>query len=52
MTQDTFDKLIKEIIELTIEQVMDQGWDLIDEFETNRDNAIQKVYDEIIDDIL
>lgn len=49
------EELIKAVIEQTIEQVIltkydlldDFGCDLLDEFDSNRDNAIQKIYDAI-----
>lgn len=43
---------IKDIIELTLREVRDQGWDLIDEY-TNGDpeKAVEMVYDVIKEEI-
>lgn len=40
--------LIKEVIELTIDQVKEQGWDLLD---ARTDEAVKMVYDKIKDEI-
>ena len=44
----TKEDLIKEVIELTIDQVKEQGWDLLD---ARPDEAIKIVYDKIKDEI-
>ena len=40
---------IKEIIDLTLDQVMDQGWDLLD---AQRCDAIEMVYKKIKDELI
>ena len=40
--------LVKEVIELTIDQVKEQGWDLLD---ACTDEAVKMVYDKIKDEI-
>jgi hypothetical protein len=44
----TKEDLIKEVIELTIDQVKEQGWDLLD---ARTDEAVKMVYDKIKDEI-
>lgn len=43
------EEFIKEIIGLTIDQVKEQGWDLLD---ANDDEAVQMVFNAIKDEIL
>ena len=48
------EELIKEVINLTFEQVVNKGWDLIDlynGFPKQREEAIEMVYREIKDEI-
>ena len=51
MTQEEF---VKKIINLTLDQVREQGWDLLDAFEHEQPdmvyNAIKYELDEIIED--
>ena len=43
---------VKEIIELTLREVSDQGWDLIDEYTNgNIEEAVRMVWDAIKDEI-
>ena len=43
---------IKEIINLTLREVRDQGWDLIDEFVNgNEDKAVDMVYKAIEEEL-
>ena len=51
MTQEEF---VKKIIDLTLDQVREQGWDLLDAWERDQPdmvyNAIKDELDEIIED--
>lgn len=38
---------IKDVINETLLQVQEQGWDLLDAYDENRDNGVQMVYDNI-----
>ena len=43
---------IEEIIELVLEQVCEQGWNLIDEYTNgNTEKAVKMVYDAIKDEL-
>lgn len=43
---------VKEIIELTLREVSDQGWDLIDEYTSgDTEKAVKMVYDAIKDEL-
>ena len=43
---------VKEVIELTLREVRDQGWDLIDEYTNgNIEKAVKMVWDAIKDEI-
>lgn len=43
---------VKEIIELTLREVRDQGWDLIDEYTYgDTEKAVKMVYDAIKDEL-
>lgn len=49
------ENLIKEVIDLTLEQVLNQGWDLIDAYNgypKQRTEAINQVYDKIKEELL
>ena len=42
----------KEIIELTLREVRDQGWDLIEEYTNgNEEIAVEMVFDKIKDEL-
>lgn len=46
---------IKDVIALTLDQVMEQGWDLIDAYNgypEQRTEAINQIYDKIKDELL
>ena len=48
------ENLIKEVIDLTLDQVMAQGWDLIDAYNgypEQRTEAINQVYNKIKDEL-
>lgn len=48
----TKENLIKEVIDLTLEQVLNQGWDLIDTYDGGqRNEAIKMVYDKIKEEL-
>ena len=43
---------VKEVIELTLREVRNQGWDLIDEYTNgDEDKAVKMVWDAIKDEI-
>ena len=49
------ENFIKDVIALTMDQVMEQGWDLIDAYNgypEQRTEAINKVYDKIKEELL
>jgi hypothetical protein len=44
MTREEF---VKDVIKETLYQVQEQGWDLLDTFDFNADEGVEKVYEEI-----
>ena len=47
----TREEIVKKIIDLTLDQVREQGWDLLDAMETEQPNMVYNVIKEDVDEL-